>query len=855
MTGNNQATSARSCVLTIAAVNYLHFVRVLMDSAARHLPAADRFLGLCDRLEGEDLSAERFSILEPDELDIPDRESFLFRYTLLELSTAIKPFLIEKLMTDHGYDKVIYLDPDIRLYDRFDGVLDRLDTSDLVLTPHITAPIDDGKRPSELDLLVCGTYNLGFCAFRKTPDTLAFLKWWQSKLLFDCIVDKERGLFVDQKWMEFAPSLLPKVHVERHPGWNAAYWNLPSRTVREDAGRVTVNDQPLMFYHFSGFNPVTNVFSKHQDRYSMENVPRTVRRLAEAYGRDVMAAGFESLSKRPNAFAAFPDGTRIPDGARRIYRENIGELLPRMPDPRNRDADALCAYLNEPADLPGGGHPLLTRMAHDVWQHGPDIGLKQQFPDPGGIHAVPFARWLLANAAAMTDLSERFLSPLRHQLGDEQAAGADGEQGLSQKLYHLAWRFKHLTHWILPLAVRRRIHDRLFHRAYAAEGNQKDRGASYKVSDPDGLNIIGYLSSELGIGEAARCLARSAAAAGIPVNLVDYQKGSSSRKQAVVEGVTSSGTQHAVNLIVLNPEQFKFAVADFGPACFRDRYTIACWNWELPELPDSWLEPLPYLDEIWAPSSFCQQAFSHRVDVPVVLMPYGVELEAEPGVTRETFGLPADRHLFLTMFDVFSIPQRKNPMAAVEAFRQARDSFRRPAALVLKMINSDHDTGLAKEIDALCRAEKDVIRIDGYLDRPRLNALFRVCDAYVSLHRAEGFGFPIAEAMALGKPVIATGWSSNLDFMTPWNSFPVPYRLIKLADTYGPYPKGSTWADPDIGEAARLMTLAVNDEAAAEKVGRQAAMDMAEHLSHGAVGGRIRKRLAMIMSRPAASRG
>jgi glycosyltransferase involved in cell wall biosynthesis len=227
-------------------------------------------------------------------------------------------------------------------------------------------------------------------------------------------------------------------------------------------------------------------------------------------------------------------------------------------------------------------------------------------------------------------------------------------------------------------------------------------------------------------------------------------------------------------------------------------------------------------------------------------MLHALELtEAAPGPARETLGLPRSSFVYLFAFDVQSLVERKNPFALIRAFRQAV----RPgddAVLVLKLLNaSPHLVTQLREAGGDAR----LIVIDRLMTRPELNALLSACDCYVSLHRAEGFGLTLAEAMARGKPVIATGYSGNMEFMTADNSFPVRYNLTTLDRDVDPFVRGSVWAEPDIPHAAALMRRVFDDRTTAADVGRRGRADVARLLSPGAVGALMAARLDEIAGR------
>jgi len=225
-------------------------------------------------------------------------------------------------------------------------------------------------------------------------------------------------------------------------------------------------------------------------------------------------------------------------------------------------------------------------------------------------------------------------------------------------------------------------------------------------------------------------------------------------------------------------------------------------------------------------------------------MPLAVAVDPAP-LSRSELGLPADRFLFLMMYDALSITERKNPKGAIEAFRRA---FPRGSTAGL-IVRVNHASSRPDELAAVRRLVDETAGaqlIDRPLSREEAHALQLQCDALVSLHRSEGFGFNIAEAMLLGKPVIVTGYSGNLDFTTPRNSCLVDYELVPLTQDFGPYQKGNRWADPDIDQAAGAMTRLVDDPAFRQQVAIRGQQTIAEELSAKRIGVRYQRRLSII---------
>jgi glycosyltransferase involved in cell wall biosynthesis len=253
-------------------------------------------------------------------------------------------------------------------------------------------------------------------------------------------------------------------------------------------------------------------------------------------------------------------------------------------------------------------------------------------------------------------------------------------------------------------------------------------------------------------------------------------------------------------------------------------------------------ESAELVDEIWTYSAFSARAIRRTVDKPVYRFPLPVVPGPVGQKSRAELHLP-EGFVFLFSFDFHSVAERKNPSGVVEAFCRAFQPNEGPQ-LVVKSINGMADVVELERLRSLALDRDDIHIIDGYFDRADQRALMASCDAYVSLHRAEGFGYTLAEAMLAEKPVIATGYSGNLEFMNEDNSFLVGYRLIPVREACEPYPTTATWADPDLDEAAALMRTVVADPARAKRVGGQARRDIAEHHSPAARAPLLAARLA-----------
>ncbi len=300
---------------------------------------------------------------------------------------------------------------------------------------------------------------------------------------------------------------------------------------------------------------------------------------------------------------------------------------------------------------------------------------------------------------------------------------------------------------------------------------------------------------------------------------------------------------YPVSLVCLAPEPLaEDCYPRAGLAMRPGTYRIGYWYWELEEVPRRWRLHTRWLSELWAPTRFVGDALRRVMPLPVVDMLAGMRMPPVVDVPRAELGLPKDRFLFLFIFDMSSTFDRKNPMAVVEAFRRAfprRDSV----ALAVKVTRGQSDPESLKKLREACD-QVGATLIDAMLSHEQLFGLINSCDAYVSLHRSEGYGLTMAEAMALGKPVIATGYSGNLDFMNEQNSLLVPYKKVAVRTTVHIYRKGCSWAEPSVDDAAAMMRWVVDNPATAAQIAERGRRDVQQILSLEAAGRRMASRLA-----------
>lgn len=413
-----------------------------------------------------------------------------------------------------------------------------------------------------------------------------------------------------------------------------------------------------------------------------------------------------------------------------------------------------------------------------------------------------------------------------------------------QFTYKLAVLTKPLITRLLSPGFRQRVKRALLKKAYPLE---KSQDQSYSNNLEKGVNLLGYSRAEMGIGESCRIAANSMNSAGIPFGIINFKGTNSARMSDLTWSSKEIGEpKYNINLFHINAEQMMEVYAQYGNSLFQNRYNIGFWHWELPDFPDEWLEAFELVDEIWVPSTFVADSIALKSPVPVVKMPHSIQVGINEVRNREFFGLPDGVFLFLSMYDVKSYQERKNPKAVIKAFKAAFEPDDRSVGLVLKVNSYNSGKAELDELLELTSDYKNIYLIKDTISRNDINALISVIDCFVSLHRSEGFGLGLAEAMYLGKPVIGTNWSSNIDFMNSTNSCLVRYRLINVGIDHGPYKAYQYWADPDVEHASDYMKRLVNNSDFYNSVASKGEAFIKEYYSPKAIGSLIQKRLEYI---------
>ena len=329
-----------------------------------------------------------------------------------------------------------------------------------------------------------------------------------------------------------------------------------------------------------------------------------------------------------------------------------------------------------------------------------------------------------------------------------------------------------------------------------------------------GVNLIGYVFGQLGIGEDVRMAARAMLAADVPMTMIDFPPGNDipQNDQSMAMHVSDVG-DYAFNLFCMTAEEHGRYYAERGIRQFRGRYNIGYWPWELSVWPTNWQMLLDLVDEVWVSTKHTYDALLPVCRKPLHLMPMAVALGpvtafSSKAEARQCFALPRQAKLFCFAFDLNSSVDRKNPQACVDAFLTAfppHDFADNEVGLVIKVHKPKRRNRAWERLKRLAQDDSRIHIIEQTLSRPDLLALYAACDCFLSLHRAEGFGRGLAEALQLGLHVICTGYSGNVDFCQSSHAQLVSYRLIKVRKNQYPHASGQVWAEPDINHAAELM--------------------------------------------------
>ena len=356
-------------------------------------------------------------------------------------------------------------------------------------------------------------------------------------------------------------------------------------------------------------------------------------------------------------------------------------------------------------------------------------------------------------------------------------------------------------------------------------GSRSRKQEDFFESRPFGVNVIGHALDVFGLGESLRLIVKALQVSKIPCCVLNVPAGNTSRQDLSLQHLLTAGElPYAFNLICLAPPSHLQWLMQTGAQGSQGHFNIAYWFWETNQWPKNWEPLVKMVDEAWAPSALIEQALrplksSH---FSIQRMPMAAEI-VQPAVfcegrvrrrTRLVHGLPCNAFLFGYGFDFNSTASRKNPMGVLEAFQMAfpldqQLAGRFQVALMIKTFPLRCRSSAWEALLSRAGADPRIHLIAESLSREDLLALYGCCDAFVSLHRSEGFGLGMAEALQMGVDVIATDFGGNTDFCQGPLAHPVRFRRKQIPPGSYPYADGHVWAEPDLEHAAELMQWVV----------------------------------------------
>jgi glycosyltransferase involved in cell wall biosynthesis len=818
-------------VITLTSLSALPRARALARSLSDHQPDWSHELLLVASEDVVESVAEAEGIIGLrsvcEELDL-DLEALLALHNEEDLATLLLPSLLVRY-AERGSDPVVHMPSGMWVLGRLDPIESALASHGVLLVPRLTVDVpEDGLQPALEQMERMGRMEETIIAIDGTPRSTTFLEWWREHVeqtlgSLDARVSGERP--EDRPWLarflELAPARF-STGVLDDPGCNLNMWNLDRHSLEGEPAGVMVDGRwPLRFLNLPGFDPDhPHRLSAGASRARVSRSP-VLHELCERYASELRANGWCDSDHHADVGRRL-DGLVYDESMRAAYASALA--LGACPqDLFSEDGTrAFLTWLHGPAPR-GSAYGINRYVFHRVARERPDV--MRKYPDLDGGDGPGYLAWCWAFGCHELAIPERFMPPAPGRGHAKAASVAESHPSDAP-----------------PLARAQSI-------ASTASNGAPVGQRAVAGEDELAVRLTGYLGHTLGLGAAARGYARALGAASVPVRTVSVPLHHLALPVVLAEEYGRHGFEelvhegrHGFEIVAVNADELPDLVERLGEDYFEGP-RIGIWGWETNTIPTRWQRAFALVEEIWVYSRFMAENIGAVAPVPVVALPPPVQRPPEP-VAPLRMGVP-EGFLFLFVFDYLSTVQRKNPVGLIEAFKRAFAPGEGPQ-LLIKTINAPLRPLAEEELLWAAHGRQDIHVVDRSLGGEELDGLMAACDCYVSLHRAEGFGLTLAEAMAIGKPAIATGYSGNVDFMNSENSYLVDYTIGRVGPECEIYPPEGEWAEPSVEHAAELMRRVLDDPGEARGRGARAAQDIARDLSPAATGAAMRERLQQL---------